>query len=662
MPHNPYWLQKTMSSSRPDNTFLTHVGLGSQQLVGSSGNPALGGDRLQTIRQTVRQLYGPNVAVETNRMVDIDLYQSNPMSAKGLAVHLQGAAEVVSVNVAENLAQHQDPIKVLLGTRIVDAPRVIIKRRCVRGAGAAEPIPERAPGRLVSVQEQEREIVLQRHGCDIEQNTNLFLDPVAAQQDLSMKLNFQQAALNQRLVDLGYEEARRAATDLVESALRNDPARAHLEGIPRAIEKSRIFSRDVFAALDKYPRGLSNLLCLAKRAMPASADPYDTAICPAGIQYGTFQKAENTRFALSGLKSTENADGQPFTFEYKDAYRDPSSGFVALLHTPSRNYEGSGGTLASSANAEGGLQEQVMWWQMHDVFDDQGNVNYIVDYEKQAWVKIPIGEPERVKFKVDEFNGTVDPQTNNVSGYGKRKSRHYVYVRVICGTTSGILVGKAGAETGELLTAFPSEHLTFSPPLFPAFADSLRTDTAVSTTATSPETMRMQLRAYLGSAIYKNENVGWLPHTHFHGLTNGYSVPTNLDNEPTAEAIKDLFEFTTPKAVGSGFFLKRDESQTYGIFGSGVDTFQQSFTRLVNRVGGLEQIGLTASNDDLETMSGRKVPVVGYLGATAKKTATGYEVIQHNLGHLGRLDDPVRCANLHGAAHFVDEPLLIQSA
>lgn len=41
--------------------------------------------------------------------------------------------------------------------------------------GDAEIIPERAPGRTLSVKEEEREVALGRYGADLEMNTNLLL-------------------------------------------------------------------------------------------------------------------------------------------------------------------------------------------------------------------------------------------------------------------------------------------------------------------------------------------------------------------------------------------------------------------------------------------------------------------------------------------------------
>ena len=50
--------------------------------------------------------------------------------------------------------------------------------------GDAEIIPERAPGRTLSVKEEEREVALGRYGADLEMNTNLLLEPALAKADL----------------------------------------------------------------------------------------------------------------------------------------------------------------------------------------------------------------------------------------------------------------------------------------------------------------------------------------------------------------------------------------------------------------------------------------------------------------------------------------------
>ena len=100
----------------------------------------------------------------------------------------------------------RDPIKSLLGVGIHRDTRVIIKRRFVQG-GDAQVIPERAPGRTVSVRTEEREVVLARYGCDIEMSTNLMAgEPELAAADLKIKLDFQKRQLDRKCVFGGIDE------------------------------------------------------------------------------------------------------------------------------------------------------------------------------------------------------------------------------------------------------------------------------------------------------------------------------------------------------------------------------------------------------------------------------------------------------------------------
>lgn len=102
---------------------------------------------------------------------------------------------------------------------------VIIKRRFVQGADA-QVIPERAPGRLVSVKTEEREVALARYGCDIEMSTNLMAgEPELAAQDLNMKLDFQKKQLDRKLVELGYSAIMETGTDAARALIESMPAR-----------------------------------------------------------------------------------------------------------------------------------------------------------------------------------------------------------------------------------------------------------------------------------------------------------------------------------------------------------------------------------------------------------------------------------------------------
>lgn len=156
------------------NTFLQAAGLGNMariEEVGSTNLPlGIGGTpngqaRQTQLRNTIDQLLGNTIQLNETRSVDLDkTYQSAPHSALGLGVAVSGRATIVNADVAEHLASFQDPIKSLLGVALHRDTRVIIKRRFVQG-GDAQPLPERAPGRTVSIKTEEREVVLARYGA-----------------------------------------------------------------------------------------------------------------------------------------------------------------------------------------------------------------------------------------------------------------------------------------------------------------------------------------------------------------------------------------------------------------------------------------------------------------------------------------------------------------
>lgn len=161
-----------MAGSLPDgNVFLQQAGLGNMartEQIGSTNLPlSVGGtpngqQRLGNLRNTINQLLGGNIQLNETRAVDLDkTYASAPQAAMGLTVGVSGRATVVNAEVASHLAEYQDPIKALLGVSLHRDHRIIIKRRYVQGSDA-QVIPERAPGRTVSVKTEEREVVLAR--------------------------------------------------------------------------------------------------------------------------------------------------------------------------------------------------------------------------------------------------------------------------------------------------------------------------------------------------------------------------------------------------------------------------------------------------------------------------------------------------------------------
>lgn len=155
------------------NTFMTNLGNGSftkDPASGFAGRPSAGGgkDTLERARESVGVLFGDEgVKLSANRSIDLDnVYGSAPHSSLGLQVAIAGRSTIVQADVAAHLMERQDPIRSVLGLHVTNSHRVIIKRRFVMG-GDAEIIPERAPGRTLSVKEEEREVALGRYGADL---------------------------------------------------------------------------------------------------------------------------------------------------------------------------------------------------------------------------------------------------------------------------------------------------------------------------------------------------------------------------------------------------------------------------------------------------------------------------------------------------------------
>lgn len=147
------------------NTFTQALGLGNLARIeqpGSTNEPLSVGSssrnaRIAGLRNTVEKLLGNDIQLNATRALDLDAsYQSAPHSALGLSVAVSGRATLVNADIADHLARFEDPIKALLGVAVHRDCRVIVKRRYCVG-GDAQVIPERAPGRTVSVKTEEKE-------------------------------------------------------------------------------------------------------------------------------------------------------------------------------------------------------------------------------------------------------------------------------------------------------------------------------------------------------------------------------------------------------------------------------------------------------------------------------------------------------------------------
>ncbi len=239
-------------------------------------------------------------------------------------------------------------------------------------------------------------------------NTNLLLMPGAYSDEFNMKLEFQQRAMEAKLVELGYRQIMAECRELHEAIVDANPAFARLGDSERAAH-GRAAWNQCFGALQKYSNGVGVILAMAKRA---SSCPYDTLIVPSGTEeISSFGVASNATYLVSGIRDSDKS----IRFG-SDSFRvDPISGLRVGVSRPPQTFEA--GTSAPRARV-GHLSRTVR----------------IVVYETtESW----------------------NHMENKKSGDG-----HFMYEIVV----SSAIIGVAGS--GHLCLGYPSTS-TFSVPTSP---------------------------------------------------------------------------------------------------------------------------------------------------------------------------------------------------
>jgi len=230
--------------------------------------------------------------------------------------------------------------------------------------------------------------------------------------------------------------------------------------------------------------------------------------------------------------------------------------------------------------------------------------------------------------KIMDFNTRQYEKLTGVdkqNGQTKLDGTNYVIRKMKLVMSSGILAANPGSQTGELLVGYP-----FS---------------AVSTSQ-STESMLLKLRVYLGSVLYRPENILILPHIAFEGVTSGCEARVDDVNHPN-----EYFIFT-PKPV-----LKKELDKPVANMHRLCKELSQKCTTEAQMK---EAFGLRENEDMPDGHKGFKwddINKVVYFveeeynavicrGSKAKKAENpaGYSVLTHNTGHLGCIDSP-QCAD-----------------
>ena len=435
------------------------------------GGRQVGGHHISTSTKTnqftdsVKKLLGGATTFHAPASVNLDLRQGPAHSTTSLPYQIGGSARVVSQKVGTWLASFQDPIRAILGTGIHKEQSIIIKRKYVVGS-AATITPERAPARTVAIQEDVREVTLTRYGGDIEMNLNQFLVPGAAEEELEMKIDAQKMELERTLCNHGYDMLMREGTNIVDAIMRSNPAFSpdgtnHTQFVTHA---HKIYTRQIFGAINKYRFPVTNLLSAARYASAYSVGTQkgSVMILPHGIpDLLRYARRESMEYSISGVKSGEK--DKKLTMQLDDVYVDTASDVKILIHHPTPTYN-HGAAFPTVDTQSGGLTDTT----------------YVISYYEGDCYGINVmdGTPQKVAGN--------DGSSKPLNGY-----------RICKVVASSAILAAPGAGTGELLIGYPF--------------------TSVSTSQ-ADERMRVQLRCYLGSVLYQPDNVLIMPNCHIDGI------------------------------------------------------------------------------------------------------------------------------------------------
>jgi len=431
--------------------------------------------------EAVNKLLGPtgkHMHLAPLTSVNLDLREGFAHQTTGLPYALHGTASVINKTVVAGLLGTKDPIHAILKTSVQSTAKVIIKRKYVVG-GAATITPERAPARTVAIKEDVREIEMNRYGADIEMNLNLFLRPDEAREELDLKLGAQRMHLEAKLIELGYEAIMDHGTNIVDGIMRSNPAyrKMDLNGgdAPTAVRLAtdRIYSQQIFGAMAKNAYPIPNLLAATRYASAYTIGNIQNAvmILPHGVgDLMKFTRQESMVYDIAGIPSVE---GKSVTMELENTFVDPVSGTRILVH------HGAPSLTTGSINPVpkvGGLTDEV---EITVHYANLAATDYIVDWSDGSLVQVS-------KLVGEEGAGTT-----------------HSFTRTLTAVMSSAIIAAPNGDAGELLVGYPM--------------------TGVSTSQAT-ETLRLQLRTYMGCAITNPESVFVLPNVSFEGLLKGYKA------------------------------------------------------------------------------------------------------------------------------------------
>lgn len=387
------------------------------------------------------------VFAPNNQPSNLDAKEGYGRSTTGLPYTISGTAKVISNEVGEHFVTMEDPLKVLLPMTVSNEAKIIVRQQTVVG-GAATIVPERASARTVGIMEDLHEYEMTRYGVDIEMNANQFLaQGHVAQKELDMKVDAQKRELSAKLIELGYNMLMRQGTYM------NDAIVTSMPEVPSTVRKStahRVYCQSIFGALNKSEYGITTLLTAARAASayPVGSSPDSMLIIPTGApDVMKYAHKGSCDYSVTGAAHHEM---KPVKLSTGNVWVDNRSGTKIMVRAPAI---ASRTSMQPGKRSINGLTRKTWIISRHDC---------------KATDRIP-----------DLLHG----------GYVTIEKDDIVY-RAVQVVASAAIMGIPGDKTGNMLFGFPF--------------------TGVSTSH-SEERLRIQLRLYLGAALYKPQNVLVMP-------------------------------------------------------------------------------------------------------------------------------------------------------
>lgn len=260
-------------------------------------------------------------------------------------------------------------------------------------------------------------------------------------------------------------------TNLV-SALARANGAAGMSQTAALDEAEKVYISSIFGTMSKHNYPLQNLLAAARHSQcytQSRGDNYSTLICPVPmLDIAKYTKQSSMKYSVSGLTAEQTQISMPVD----NVAVDSASSIRIMTHVPPA--APSMGGSAYPVASQGGLSRTVAFACYYKAATNEGANNRvdIVDFKDRTYKTYTLAENQ-------------------------------VLIRpaMVCQMSSAILVSNPGSETGELLMAFPH--------------------TGVSTNQAT-ESMKVQLRCYLGAAVYRPNNVLVLPDVAFDKVISGH--------------------------------------------------------------------------------------------------------------------------------------------